>query len=139
MNINKNYVNKLVSEIETGIKEVLELSRKPFDEFSIAEKYAIRYCLIVIAEVLTALAIHIARRGFGVEPETPIHALRILRDRNLLTSDECEELEKLVRLRNLLVHRYWTVDDRKIYEAIKSDFSALVSFVEKVKKVFGYG
>gem|GEM_PF-1920636 len=41
------------------------------------EKYAIRYHLIVIAEALIALALHIARRMFNTRPETPIHALQV--------------------------------------------------------------
>jgi len=68
-----------------------------------------------------ALAIHLARKVFSRESETPIHALTILRDGGLLSIDECDELIKLVRLMNLLVYRYWVIDDERIYKSIKRD------------------
>ncbi len=94
-----------------------------------------RYCLIVVVESLVALALHIAKRCFGEKPETPIHAFRILRDRGLITSSECVEIEKLVRLRSLLVHRYWIVDDRKIYDNLKSDFSFVKEIIGRLQRI----
>ena len=96
--VNKNYVDKLIVDIESAISEVLGYSSKPYEELSGAEKYAIRYNIIVLVEALVALAIHLARRAFNKEPETPVHALRILRDEGLLTPGEYDELVKLVRL-----------------------------------------
>jgi len=81
-----------------------------------------------------ALAIHLARKVFSREPETPIHALTILRDEGLLSIDECNELVKLVRLRNLLVHRYWVIDDERIYKSVKRDFKAVYSFIERLER-----
>ena len=43
-----------------------------------------------------------------------------------------EDILRFLRMRNLLVHRYWTVDDRKIYENIKSDFNSIENFLEVV-------
>ena len=77
------------------------------------EKYAIRYHLIVIAEALIALALHIARRMFNTRPETPIHALQVLRDNQLLIGDEYRDVVNIVKLRNLLIHRYWTIDMKR--------------------------
>ena len=42
------------------------------------------------------------------------------------------DLLNLVKLRNLLVHRYWVIDDRRIYESIRKDFKKLLSFVDRV-------
>ncbi|ABW02262.1 DUF86 domain-containing protein [Caldivirga maquilingensis] len=124
--IDENYVTSLMRDIEGVINEIVNISSKPFNELSTAEKYAIRYGIIVIAEALTAL---------GIEPEPPIHALRVLRDNGLLTLNECDELERLIRLRNLLVHRYWTVDDRRIYENIKGDFKHILNLIDRLKRV----
>ena len=46
---------------------------------------AVRYELIVIAEAVMALTIHIARRDLNIRPKTPVNALMMLRDRGLLT------------------------------------------------------
>ncbi|MCD6443554.1 DUF86 domain-containing protein [Candidatus Bathyarchaeota archaeon] len=39
-------------------------------------------------------------------------------------------------LRNLLVHRYWTIDDGKVYENIKSDFKCVEELLKKVEEEF---
>jgi len=55
-----------------------------------------------------------------------------LRDKGLLDDYESNDITKLIRLRNLLVHRYWIIDDRKIYETVREDFKNVLSFLEKV-------
>ena len=94
---------------------------KPFEELSRAEKSEIRYYIIVLVEALTALAYHIARRAYGLEPRTPVQTLKLLADRGLITGEELDEFVKHVRLRNLIVHRYWVIDDRRIYESVKGN------------------
>ncbi|MBO3809956.1 MAG: DUF86 domain-containing protein [Candidatus Brockarchaeota archaeon] len=46
------------------------------------------------------------------------------------------ELESLVGLRNLLVHRYWIVEDEKVYEALKNNFKCVEELVGKAKEAF---
>jgi len=138
--VDREYVGKLIKDIRSIIAEILGYtSSKPFEELSSAERYAVRYLLVSLAEALTALAIHVARRALKRAPETPIHALTILRDAGLLTTDECGELVKLVRLRNLLVHRYWVVDDERIYNSIKRDFRAVYSLIERLERALSDG
>jgi len=133
--IDKEYVSKFIADIKSTIAEILSYtSSKSFEELSSVERYAIRYLLVSLAEALMALAIHLARSAFNSVPETPIHALTILRDEGLLTIDECNELVKLVRLRNLLAHRYWVIDDERIYNSIKRDFKAVCSFIERLER-----
>ncbi|ADM28656.1 protein of unknown function DUF86 [Ignisphaera aggregans DSM 17230] len=136
--IDKEYVGKLIADINSTITEILSYtSSKPFEELSSVERYAVRYLLVTLAEALMALAIHLAKRVYNRAPETPIHALTILRDAGLLTIDECDELIKLLRLRNLLVHRYWVIDDEKIYNSIKRGFKAVYSFIEGLERLLG--
>jgi len=39
----------------------------------------------------------------------------------------------LVRLRNLLTHRYWIIDDNQVYNSIKNDFKSVNKFLESVQ------
>mgnify|MGYP000085340874 CR=1 FL=1 len=79
---------------------------------------AMRYYLIVLAEALSSLALHIARRALGKRPLSSMEAIRILRDHHLITSEECDDTIRLMRLRNLLVYRYWVIDDKKLFMII---------------------
>ena len=132
--INRAYVKRLVSDIEGSIEAILRYTSRPYEGMSEAERHAVRYNIIVIAEALAALAIHTARRLCGEEPETTLHALSILRRRGLLTELECEDLARLIRLQNLLVHRYWTIDDERIYASVKSNFESVKNFLKRLRE-----
>ncbi len=134
MSVDREYVKKVINEIMDTVDEVLTMITKPFDSLSKSDLMAIRYYLIVLAEALSSLALHIARRSLGKRPLSPTEAVRILRDHHLITSEECDDIIRLMRLRNLLVHRYWTIDDKKIYDNVKRNFKKILSVVNKIAK-----
>lgn len=125
-------IKRLISEIRNATAFILDLTKKPFESLSEADKHAIRYNLIVIAEAAASIAMHLAKNLFNVAPETPIHALRLLANKGVVSSDTANELIKIVRLRHLLVHRYWAVDDKTIYDNIKKNFTCVKVFIERV-------
>ncbi|ADY01551.1 hypothetical protein VMUT_1346 [Vulcanisaeta moutnovskia 768-28] len=137
MGVSKEFIKGLIRDVEDAIKEIERITNKPYDELSDEDKMAIRYELIVIAEAVMALAMHIVRRELNERPRTPINALMILRDKGLLMMNEYEDLTRLVRLRNLLVHRYWVIDDYLIYQSIKSNFKNLASFINRLRDRYG--
>ncbi|MBS7636094.1 DUF86 domain-containing protein, partial [Candidatus Bathyarchaeota archaeon] len=108
--VNRAYVEKLVFDVRRSIEVIVGYTVKPYEAMSESERYAVRYNLIVMMEALAALVLHVVRRVFNEEPETPSHAFRIIRDRGLISTEECDGLLKLLGLRNLLVHRYWVID-----------------------------
>jgi len=42
----------------------------------------------------------------------------------------------LFGLRNISIHRYWSVDDEKVYEAVKADFRCVEELLSKVRELF---
>ena len=46
-----------------------------------------------------------------------------------------ESLVRATRLRNILVHRYWDVDDKKVYQSAKEEISDFKEFAELILKV----
>jgi len=132
LRVSREYVLKLASEAKSSMVFVLKIVEKPFEALSEAERYAMRYHLIAIAEALASMALHVCRNLLDQRPETPIHAFKLLAERGVISDEVFVELSKFVRLRNLLVHRYWVVDDEKIYESIKGDFKCVEEFLENV-------
>ena len=129
------YIEKLATDIRRAVELVLTYTCEDFNLMNEAEVYAVRYNLIVIAEDLTTLSLHISRRLFGEEPETLLHAFRILRDKGFMNEEEYRDVVNLVKLRNLLVHRYWAIDDRRIHEDVKGNFKNVLSFIDRVVKL----
>ncbi len=137
MSVNRERIKRFISEVRSAISFISKCSERPFEELTDSDKYAIRYNIIVIAEALSAIALHICRNIYGLEPETPIHALKLLADKNLIQRSLSEELVKIIKLRNLLVHRYWVIDDKIIYDAIKKDFKYVEEFIKRVLLLVG--
>jgi len=45
-----------------------------------------------------------------------------------------KDLIAITRLRNLLTHRYWTIDDKQVYDSIKNNFTSVDEFLKSVKQ-----
>ncbi len=132
-----------VSQIKQRITEVLEakaelkkLTGKPYEKLDMNEKYAIRYHVIVLAEALGNVCLHVAKEDLKQEPLSYSECFRLLDDEGI--SDNCaKELVALVRLRNLLTHRYWIIDDNLVYNSIKDDFRGVNKFLVSVQDKYG--
>jgi len=134
LSINKDFIDKLVRDIKESIDTIKAYVSKPYEGLNEVEKYAIRYHLIVIAEALMSAILHVVRRAFGFTPETPIHALSKLRDEGLISNEELRDITNIIKLRNLLVHRYWIIDDRRVYENILKDFHNILTFIKRLQE-----
>jgi len=49
------------------------------------------------------------------------------------------KLASVARLRNLLVHRYWTIVDEKVYESAKKGLKDFEDFVTHVRRFLERG
>ena len=134
MPVDHEVVRYRTGEARSAIRELLRLASKPYEELSIDEKYSMRYNLIVLVEALASLCIHIAVEEYGKTPSSYREALRIVAER--LAPRCSRELEALAGLRNLLVHRYWTVDDSALYESVKEDFGCVEELLGRVEEVY---
>jgi uncharacterized protein YutE (UPF0331/DUF86 family) len=66
------------------------------------------------------------------EPESYSDCLAYLRDKGIVGC--AEDLIKIIRMRNLLVHRYWEVDDFKVYSSVKENFRCVEEFLKTVEE-----
>jgi uncharacterized protein YutE (UPF0331/DUF86 family) len=44
-----------------------------------------------------------------------------------------ERLRRLAALRNILVHRYWNIDDARVYVETKANLSDLTTFIDAIE------
>ena len=94
--------------------------------------------------VAPALAAHFAtsglapcRHGFGdflAQIEIAADTFAVLREASVLESAFTDELMKMARFRNRLVHLYWDVDPEELHAILQSrlgDFDAFLSAIGK--------
>lgn len=122
---------KLVSELRRSVARLRELGKLSEDAF-IKDPDKIgssKYHFIVAIESAIDMCNHIiARNGYRV-PEDYGDTFRVMGEVGALQRDFAEELAKMAKFRNRLVHLYWEVDDGQVYEIIQkrlSDFKALL-------------
>ena len=123
-----------IDDIRSIISELEDLVSKPFEELSIHEKYSMRYLVILLVEALVSLCAHISVEEYGRSLTSYRDVVRFVCQR--LDVRCVDNLEALISLRNLLIHRYWTINDRQIYDSIRSDFECVERFLKKIREVF---
>jgi uncharacterized protein YutE (UPF0331/DUF86 family) len=133
MPVNVDVLRARISEINFIMNELQRLTSKPFMQLSVDEKYSMRYNVIVLVESMISLCIHIAIEAYSKTPASYREAIKIIAEK--LNLPYVKDLTSMVGLRNILIHRYWLVDE-KIYEAVKDDFKCLRELIGKVMEAF---
>src|SRR5208283_2809938 len=112
MPVDVSQIKQRLREVLDAMAELKKLTGKPYEKLDMNEKYAIRYHVIVLAEALGNVCLHVAKEDLKREPLSYSECFKLLDKEGI--SDGCaKELTKLVRLRNLLTHRYWIIDDNQ--------------------------
>ena len=135
--IDKNVFQKLIREVAEAIEEVREIISLDVDTFlnDRRARFSLRYSIVLIVESLADIAVAILEKDFNEVVESYRDAITKLRDKRVLGSRVAESIARLVSLRNLIVHRYWAVDDLKIYESAKSSgIENIERFIEEVSR-----
>ena len=68
MPVDVNQLKQRVIEVLDSKAELKRLTLKPYAELSLEAKYAIRYHIIVLAEALGGVCLHVAKEDLGQEP-----------------------------------------------------------------------
>ena len=87
-----------------------------------------RYQIIVLAEAIGSICIHIALEDLNYEPSSLSDCVSYLSQTGLL--DCAEDIISMFKLRNLLVHRYWVIDDRKVVSSVRENFKCVNEVLE---------
>lgn len=51
----------------------------------------------------------------------------------MISKSLAEKLAKMAKFRNMLVHTYWKIDDKKVYEIIRKNILDLEDFIKEVR------
>lgn len=109
-----------MAEAQRRLRELGQLSETDFlDDFRNTE--SAKYLLIVATEAAIDLCNHIVARQSGRAPQDYADCFAILGELKVITPELADRLKRMARFRNLIVHLYWQVDDRRVYQIIQND------------------
>ena len=131
--MDKERIIRLIEEAKESLKIMEEIVSLSFEEFisDIRNRYTLRMAIVELVESLVVASARMIRETLmeGERVEGYVETVKKLMERRILAQNDVETLEKLIRLRNIIIHRYWEVDDRRIYNEAKG------SGIEAVRRI----
>ncbi len=129
-------LEQLLGELERSLSLARKLVALDLEDFisDFRNSLALRYLVVEIAETIVNVCLHVSRSRRLGEPTSYREALLLMLRNGFISSQTFNALAGLLKLRNIIVHRYWEVDDAKLYsEARGGGLDAIAKFVEEVR------
>jgi len=73
----------------------------------------------------------ISRNGYRV-PEDYADTYRVMAEVGTITEDFSEELIKMAKFRNRLVHIYWEINDKQLYQILQNNLDDLKKLLDSI-------
>ena len=134
---NIDRIRHLIGEINNALRKLEPYQKNTEKQFleSSEKRDSAKYNLIVAIEGAIDICNHIVARSKGRAPQDFADCFLILRELDLISSDIMERLQRMARFRNLLVHLYWKVDDRKVFQILKKDIQDISAYLNIIEKI----
>lgn len=131
---NTERMTTLVGEARKAVGQLSSYRRLPAaDILSSAESLGnIKYQFIVAIEACIDMCNHINAKIFSQAPESYAHCFELLRIHAVISREIGDAMTELAKFRNLLVHLYWKVDDRRVIEVLQQDLHFITDFVSEI-------
>jgi len=81
MPVDDDVLKTRISEVSFAINELRRLTSKPFTRLNVDGKYSMRYNMVVLAESLVSLCMHIAVEAYAKTPTSYREAVRVVAER----------------------------------------------------------
>jgi len=116
--------------------EIDRLTRDEADAFlaDTRSRLALRYVLIQAVEGIVDICQHVLSRAAGVACQGYVDCIVKAGEHGIIDEPLAGKLRKLASLRNGLVHRYWQIDDRRVYESCREDAADLDAFLAQIER-----
>lgn len=126
---------RLFGELHLAVEKLKNLSQTSQETFlrSFEKTDSAKYNFIVAVEAAIDICNHlIASRSLGT-PEEYADIFRVMKEAGAFDDEFTEKLVQMARFRNLLVHRYWMVDDRQVYRILQEELGDFKLFEDAIR------
>ncbi len=135
--LDKKRILVKLDEIDGYLSELEEIAPDSFSEYksSIEKRRACERLLQISIEGAIDISQNIVKGMLLGMPEDEDGIFEVLAKKNIITENMAGTLRDMKNFRNILIHRYGTVDDAKVFKAMKSRISDFESFKKAVLKI----
>lgn len=128
-----------LDELDSHLNELREVAPKSYKEYkeSIEKRRACERLLHISIEcVIDVCNVLVANMRLGL-PAREEDLFRKLEDAKVISRDLADVLRRMRAFRNILVHRYGTVDDKLVYDVIENRLGDFKKFKREILKRVG--
>lgn len=132
--VNKELILDRLSRIRENLKYLKELSKLKIEEFTSDFKAvgSAERLLQISIEACLDIGNHIISRCGLERPREYKDVFLILGRKGIIPYPFAERLVPMVKFRNRLVHLYWKVSEKEVYEVIQNNFKDMEEFINHV-------
>ena len=134
MELNKELIQKRFEDIRESLAR-LERIRALSKEEILGDRDLqdlVSYRLLVAIEAAIHICFHICAQRLHRVPESYADCFRILTEAEIISPELSQNLQKMVRFRNMLIHMYWAVDYETVYEVLQTRLADLRLFMKAI-------
>lgn len=134
---NIDRIRQIIGEINSSLHKLDGYSRLAKEEFlsNVDKIDSAKYNLIIAIEGAIDICNHIVARAGGRAPHDHADCFAILGELNMFSPEFIDRLKRMAKFRNLLVHLYWKVDDKKVYQILKEDIQDIREYIKGIEKI----
>lgn len=138
MRIDRTRIQTYLYDIKNNALELESLLKEYADESILKNSIvlkAIKYSLIEIAEAMANTLQHILAKGMGRPVTGYIDTLVKAKEAGIISETLFSTLKPFFEFRNVLIHRYWTMDDALILRNLRTGHRDFYTFIEEIEKL----
>lgn len=137
MNLNPDLVRNRCREITDSLARLERIGLMPKEAFLQDQdiKDIASYRLLIAIEAALSLCYHISSKRLKKVPETYAECFQLVCVAGLIPAELSDNLQKMARFRNLLMHVYWEIDEEALYTIITSHLEDLRKYCEAVVRL----
>jgi uncharacterized protein YutE (UPF0331/DUF86 family) len=134
--INIERIKTLEKDLLNTVSEIKSIIATEEEVFIKEQRdiYSLRYLLIESVETMANICNHILTRITGQVPKGYPDCFEKLSDARIITRELGDNLKKIASLRNIVIHKYWEIDDRKVFKSAKENIEDFEEFLRQINK-----
>ncbi len=140
--MDKRVLIRRIGALRQNLQMVRQIVASADDPSLLSDAYklaALKWHLLLAIEDAFALCSHAVARLGGEVPTSYAECFETLQRHGVIEEPLLERLRAMARFRNLLIHRYWEVDDRRVLKICRNNLDDLEAFASAIGNYFGLG
>lgn len=139
MNIDVKRISQYLYEIKENTEDIKSIIEEYTIDEIVSDKRllkALKFSLVEIAESISLILQHLLAKGYGLPVKGYIDTIKKAHEKDIIDEKIYNSIKPFFDFRNILIHRYWEVDDSILLKNVKENLESFYLFIESVRQKF---